>query len=123
VASYSRQYRGTWVSDTPWLKQFKAPEVLWWPSIAPSGLLFYTGEHFPEWQGNLLVGSMMVGRIPKTGHIDRIVFNSRGEEIRRESLLTDLRHRIRDIQQGPDGHIYVLTDEINGALFRIEPVE
>ena len=121
-ASYSRQYRGAWVTDTPWLERFAAPEVLWWPSIAPSGMLFYTGEHFPEWQGNLLVGSMMVGRIPRTGHIDRIVFNSRGEEIRRESLLTELKHRIRDIRLGPDGHIYVLTDEENGALFRIEPV-
>jgi glucose/arabinose dehydrogenase len=65
---------------------------------------------------------MMTGRIPGTGHLVRIVFNSRGEEIRRENLLTELRSRIREVQQGPDGYLYVLTDEENGALLRLEPV-
>ena len=63
LASYSREYSGVPVSETPWLAQYESPEVLWWPSIAPSGLTFYTGEHFPAWQGNLFVGSMMVGRM------------------------------------------------------------
>jgi glucose/arabinose dehydrogenase len=121
VASYSRQYRGDWVSQTPWRAEFESPTVIWWPSIAPSGLTFYSGEHFPEWQGNLFVGSMMEGRIPHTGHLERIVFNGRGEEIRREGLLGELRHRVRDVQQGPDGYLYVLTDEQDGALLRIEP--
>jgi alkylhydroperoxidase family enzyme len=64
---------------------------------------------------------MMEGRMPRTGHIERIVFNRRGEEIRRESLLTELKQRIRDIRQGLDGYLYVLTDEAAGVLLRIEP--
>jgi glucose/arabinose dehydrogenase len=63
---------------------------------------------------------MTVGRIARTGHLERIVFNDKGEQ-RRESLLTDLRQRIRDVRQGPDGLLYVLTDEDQGALLRIEP--
>ena len=84
IASYSRQYIGDWVTDTPWVAELEAAEVLWWPSVASSGLTFYTGEHFPAWQGNLFVGSMMVGRMFHTGHLERIVFNTDGEEIRRE---------------------------------------
>ena len=121
IASYSREYSGVRVTDTPFLAEFTEPEVLWWPSIAPSGLTFYTGEHFPAWQGNLFVGSMMVGRMIRTGHIERIVFNRRGEEIRRESLLAELKQRIRDVRQGPDGYLYVLTEEADGVLLRIEP--
>jgi glucose/arabinose dehydrogenase len=123
LASYSRQYRGDKVSETPWLAEFEDAEVVWWPSIAPSGTIFYTGERFPQWQGNLFVGSMMEGRLPLTGHLQRIVFNSRGQEIRRESLLRELKQRVREVQQGPDGYIYLLTEEENGALLRIEPVE
>jgi len=70
----------------------------------------------------LFVGSMTVGRIPRTGHLERIVFNDKGEQ-RRESLLTDLKQRIRDVRQGPDGLLYVLTDEEQGALLRIEPAQ
>jgi glucose/arabinose dehydrogenase len=121
LASESREYAGRWVSQAPWQPGFERPEVLWWPSVAPAGLVFYTGEHFPAWQGNLFVGSLMVGRIGGTGHIERIVFNQRGEEIRREWMLTELKQRVRDVRQGPDGYLYVLTDEDNGALLRIEP--
>lgn len=128
VASYSREYQGPWVTDTPWRDDFESAEVLWWPSIAPSGLLFYEGDRFPEWQGNLFVGSMMVGRLRGTGHLERLVFNDRGEEVRRELLLTELKQRIRDVRTGPDGYIYVLTEQRSrlgpdpGALLRIEPV-
>ena len=121
IASYSREYNGNRVSDTPWLAEFEEAEVVWLPSIAPSGLVFYTGEHFPEWQGDLFVGSMMVGRMFRTGHLERIVFNPRGEEIRREWLLTDLKQRIRDVRQGPDGYLYVLTEEDDAVLLRLEP--
>ena len=121
VASYSRQYSGVPVTNTPWLAGFESPEVLWWPSIGPSGLTFYTGEHFPAWHGNLFVGSMRVGGMPHTGNVQRIVFNRQGQEIRRESLLADLKQRVRDIRQGPDGYLYVLTDEDDGVLLRIEP--
>ena len=120
LASYSREYSGIPVSQTPWLTEFEGPEILWWPSIGPSGLTFYTGEHFPAWNGNLFVGSMRAGGMPHTGHLERIIFNRQGQEIRREWLLTELKQRIRDVRQGPDGFLYVLTDEDDGALFRIE---
>ena len=120
-ASYSRQYSGVPVTETPWLAEFGSPEVIWWPSIAPSGLTFYTGEHFPAWQGDLFVGSMMVGRMQHTGHLERIVFNRQGQEIRREWLLTELKQRIRGVRQGPDGFLYVLTEEEDAVLLRIEP--
>lgn len=121
LVSYSRQYRGDWVTQIQRDSDYENPEVIWWPSIAPGALSFYDGEQFPEWQGNLFVGSMMEGRIPGTGHLERIVFNSQGQEIRREGLLRELKHRIRDVKQGPDGYLYVLTDEEEGLLLRIEP--
>jgi glucose/arabinose dehydrogenase len=121
LASYSRQYIGDWVTDTPWLAQFEDAEVLWWPSIAPSGMAFYTGEHFPAWRGNLFVGSMMVGRMFHTGHLERIVFNAEGEEVGRESLLAEFKQRVRDVRQGPDGYLYVLTEEEDAVLLRLEP--
>ncbi len=121
IASYSREYRGDWVSATPWVEELESAEVLWWPSIAPSGQVFYTGEHFPAWQGNLFVGSMMVGRMFRTGHLERIVFNADGEEVRREWLLADLKQRVRDVRQGPDGYLYVLTEEEDAVLLRLEP--
>jgi glucose/arabinose dehydrogenase len=127
LASYSRNYAGPWVSDTPWLDSFEDAQVLWWPSIAPAGLAFYSGQRFPEWQGDLLVGSMMVGRLGGTGHLERIVFNENGDEVRREWLLSELKQRVRDVRVGPDGYIYVLTESRsrlgadNGALLRIEP--
>ena len=121
IASYSREYSGIPVTETPWLEEFEAPEILWWPSIAPSGLTFYTGEHFPAWQGNLFVGAMR-NRMPgRTGHLERIIFNRQGQEIRREWLLTELKQRIRDVRQGKDGYLYVLTEEADGVLLRIEP--
>jgi glucose/arabinose dehydrogenase len=122
IVSYSRQYRGDWVSNEQWSDEFQQPQVIWWPSIAPSGITFYSGEVFPEWNNNLFVGSMMEGRIPGTGHIERVVFNSRGEEIRREGILREIKARITDVQQGPDGNLYVLVDEEDGALLRLEPL-
>jgi glucose/arabinose dehydrogenase len=64
---------------------------------------------------------MRQGEIDRTGHIERIVFNEKWEEIRREQMLMEMRQRIRDVRQGPDGFLYVLTDEDQGALLRIEP--
>jgi glucose/arabinose dehydrogenase len=81
---------------------------------------FYTGDKIPAWKGNLFLGAMTVGRLPGTGNLQRVVFNENGE-VRRESLLTDLKQRIRDVRQGPDGLLYLLTDEDPGALLRIEP--
>lgn len=123
LVSYGREYAGPFVSDRPWRDGMESPTVVWVPSIAPSGMMFYTGDRFPGWKGNLFVGALMVGRIERTGRIERIVLNERGEEIARESILTEMRQRIRDIRQGPDGLIYVLTDEEEGVLLRLEPMD
>jgi len=121
VASYGRTYQGPRVSEVPWREGIEQPLVFWLPSIAVSGMAVYTGDRFPAWKNNAFVGSMRTGEIPGTGHLERIVFNSKWEELRRESMLTELHQRIRDVRQGPDGLLYLLTDEDDGALLRIEP--
>ena len=67
------------------------------------------------------MGGLRTGEIPGTGHLDRVLLNDKMEELRRESLLVDLHQRIRDVKQGPDGFLYVATDELQGAILRIEP--
>ena len=121
VVSYGRWYEGPRVSEVPWREGFEQPLVFWVPSIAVSGMAIYTGERFPRWKNNAFVGSMRTGEIPGTGHLERIVFNDKMEELRRETILTELHQRIRDVRQGPDGLLYLLTDEDAGALLRIEP--
>ena len=70
----------------------------------------------------MFVGALRVGEIPGTGHLQRILFNEQMEELRRESLLTTMRQRIRDVRQGPDELLYLLTDDPkNGAQLRIYP--
>jgi aldose sugar dehydrogenase len=97
--------------------------VIWNPAIAVSGMAFYTGDKLPKWKGDVFVGALRTGEIPGTGHIERILFNDKMEELRREALLTDLHQRVRDIRQGPDGLLYLLTDEKEGAMLRIEPAQ
>ena len=123
VVSYSREYSGARVATRAWLDGMEPAEVVWLPAIAPSGMVFYDGDRFPGWRGNLFVGALRIGGVRNTGHLQRIVFNERGEEARRESLLVELRQRIRDVRQGPDGLLYILTDADEGALLRLEPVE
>jgi len=123
VASYGRTYEGPRVSEVPWREGIEQPLVYWVPSIGVSGLAVYTGNRFPTWKNNAFVGSMRTGEIPGTGHLERIVFNDKWEELRRESLLTELHQRVRDVRQGPDGLLYVLTDEDDGALLKIEPAQ
>jgi aldose sugar dehydrogenase len=121
VVSYGRQYPGPRVSEHAWKEGMEEPLVVWLPSIGISGMTFYSGEKFPGWKGNLFVGSMRAGELNYTGHLERVVFNDKFEELRRESMLTELRQRIRDVRQGPDDLLYVLTEEDDGALLRIEP--
>ena len=120
IVSFGRDYSGARLYE-PTRKGLETPLVVWLPAIAVAGMTVYTGDKFPAWQGNVFVGSLQEGGIPGTGHLERIVFNEKTEEMRRESILTELRQRIREVRQGPDGFLYVLTDEDNGALLRIEP--
>jgi aldose sugar dehydrogenase len=119
--SYGRTYEGPRWSETPLAPGIEQPLILWIPSIAPTGMTIYTGDRFPTWKGNLFVGSARRGEVPRTGGLERVVVNEKMEELRRESLLTELHQRIRDVRQGPDGLIYVVTDEDDGALLRLEP--
>ena len=121
VVSYGRFYLGPRVSENPWREGMEPPLVFWVPAIAISGMTFYTGDKLPKWKGDVFVGSLRTGEIPGTGHIERILFNEKMQELRRESLLTELHQRVRDIRQSPDGFLYVLTDEKDGAVLRIEP--
>jgi glucose/arabinose dehydrogenase len=119
--SFGRNYEGPRISESPVADGVEQPIIVWLPSIGPSGLTFYTGDRLPAWKGNLFVGSVRRGEVPRTGGLERVVLNDKLEELRRETLLTDLHQRIRDVRQGPDGLLYVVTDEDDGALLRIEP--
>jgi len=121
LVSTGRSYPGPWQSKGFSREGFEDPVVYWMPSIAASSFTIYTGDKLAAWKNNLLVGGMRMGEIPGTGHLERIVFNANWDEIRREMLLVDLRQRIRDVRQGPDELLYVLTDEDAGAILRIEP--
>ena len=123
LVSYGRDYSGAPVSDKRTLDGVEDPVLFWVPSIAISGMTFYTGDRFPAWRNSLFVGGLQYGRIPRTGQMQRVVFNEEWQEIRREAFFVDLRQRIRDVTQGPDGLLYVLTDERDGALLKLEPVE
>ena len=99
-----------------------APHIAFVPSIAPGDVLFYTGDKFPAWKGNLFIGAMRFSEAPRTGHLLRIVLNENGEQVRSEMLLLDLHQRIRNVAQGPDGDIWVTTDEgADSVLMRLEP--
>ena len=120
--SFGRLYPGARVSSHPTRDGYESPVVVWLPAIAAAGLAVYTGDLFPAWKGNVFVGALQEGGIPGTGNLQRIVLNDQLEEIRRESLLQEFRQRIREVRQGPDELLYVLTDHVDdGALLRIEP--
>jgi len=119
--SFGREYTGPKIPN--FAEGMIGPVVFWAPSIAPSGMAFYTGDRFPEWKNNVLVGALLGGAVQGVGHLERITFDANWDEIARQSLLTDLKQRIRDVRQGPDGLVYVLTDEDNGALLRLEPAQ
>ena len=121
LVSFGRLYPGARVSEHPTREGIESPLVVWLPAVAAAGMAVYTAEEFPAWRGNVFVGSLRKGGIPGTGHLQRIVFNEQYEELRREAILQELRQRIREVRQGPDGLLYLLTDEDDGALLRIEP--
>ena len=124
LASDGRYYSGRPVSPQPAASGLVRPHISFVPSIAPGGMIFYTGDAFPAWKGNLFVGAMRMSNAPRTGHLQRIVLNGQGEIVRSEMLLFDLHQRIRDVEQGPEGHLYVITDEgLDSALLKLEPGE
>jgi glucose/arabinose dehydrogenase len=121
VISYGRAYSGELTgssgpsSDKPFAEGLQQPWLFWSPAIGLSGLMVYTGDRFPEWKGSIFVGAL-VGE-----QLQRIVLSPGGLAIRRDSLLTEFKQRIREVRQGPDGLVYLLTDEEAGALLRLEP--
>jgi glucose/arabinose dehydrogenase len=125
VVSLGRTYPGPWqaAANEPTHHGFELPMVYWTPSISVTGLTFYNGDALPKWKGDMFVGGLRYGEVPGTGRVERVVLNEKMEEMRRESLLTDLHQRIRDVKQGPDGLLYVATDEEQGAILRIEPAQ
>ncbi len=124
LVSYGRSYPGPWQNGkAAGHDGFEVPIVYWMPSIAVSGMAFYTGDKLPKWKGDVFVGSLRMGEIPGTGHLERIVFNEKMEEMRREMLLYGLGQRIRDVRQSPDGYLYLCTDMQEGAVLRIEPAQ
>jgi glucose/arabinose dehydrogenase/cytochrome c553 len=122
VISDGRYYSGPKVSPDPVRQGLTRPHISYVPSIAPGGMVFYTGDKFPHWRRNLFVGAMRMSEAPRTGHLQRIVFNENWEMVRSEILLFDLHQRIRDIAQSPTGDLWVVTDEgADSVVMRIEP--
>lgn len=115
VATYGVDYDGSIISDQTHVEGTEQPHYYWVPSIAVSNMIFYTGDQFPAWQGDLLVAALrgsQVARLDLDG--DRVMHE--------ETLLKDaVTQRIRDIEQGPDGYIYLLTDDREGQLIQIKP--
>jgi aldose sugar dehydrogenase len=116
VISYGINYDGSVLTERTEHPDMAQPLHYWDPSIAPSGMVFYTGNAFPEWRGDLFVGALrhqLLARLELDG--ERIVHEER--------LLDGAVGRIRDVRQGPDGYLYLLTDESNGQLLRLEPAD
>ncbi|MBE0509884.1 MAG: PQQ-dependent sugar dehydrogenase [Gammaproteobacteria bacterium] len=116
VITHGINYTGTRIGEgIQEMEGMEQPLYHWTPSIAPSGMAFYTGEAFPNWQSNLFVGALA------HRHLARLVMDG-DKVIQEEQLLKELGQRIRDVRQGPDGLLWLLTDEKNGALLRLSPV-
>ncbi|MFP3874885.1 MAG: PQQ-dependent sugar dehydrogenase [Thiohalophilus sp.] len=117
VISYGVNYSGTPVGEGITEKEgMEQPIHYWDPSIAPSGMAFYTGDAFPDWQGNLFVGALA------HEHLARLVIED-NEVVKEEKLLEERGERIRDVRMGPDGLLWILTDESTGSLLRLKPAK
>jgi len=121
LVSLGRRYDGPWQSEHFQMEGVIDPVHFWMPGISPSSLVFYESDEIPAWEGDLFVSAQQEGRIPGTGQLQRIKLNDDGNEIMRERLFDDLGQRIRDVKLGPDGRLWLLTDEDNGLMMRIEP--
>lgn len=113
VITYGRNYGGGKIGEGTAKDGMEQPRHYWDPSIAPSGMAFYTGNRYPGWRGSLLVGAL------RGQHVARLSLD--GERVvAEEKLLTDLGRRVRDVRQGPDGWVYLLTDAADGEVLRLE---
>ena len=117
VATYGREYppNGSRISEVPSKDGIEEPITVWVPSIGISGLMFYTGDRFPDWNGNIFVGGLSGLAVHRLG------FNEKVGLLGRETMLSTLRQRIRDVRQGPDGFIYLAVDANPGGILRVEP--
>lgn len=115
IATYGVDYDGSIISDKTHVEGTEQPHYYWVPSIATSNMIFYTGDQFPAWQGDLLVAALKGSQVARLDlHGDRVMHE--------ETLFEEaIEQRIRDIEQGPDGYIYVITDDRNGQLIQIKP--
>ncbi len=114
VLTFGRAYSGLPMGEGTHREGMEPPIHHWTPSIAPSGMAFYTADAFPGWRDNLLVGALVLE------HLARLELDGK-RVVRQERLLEGKVGRIRDVRQGPDGFIYLLTDHRNGALYRLRP--
>ena len=112
--TYGIDYSGAIISDQTHAEGMEQPVIYWDPSIAPSGMTFYDGAAFPEWQGDLFVGALV------QRHLRRLEMN--GDQVIAQEVLLDGMARIRDVRNGPDGSLYILTDDLNGKILRLESV-
>lgn len=113
LVTHSREYTGGEISPDQSRPGMVDPSLVWTPAKAPSGLLIYRGDRIPQWQGHLFAGGL------RSQEVLRIQVDSAGNVVDQEAIA--IGQRVRDVQQGPDGLIYVLTDDPNGRLVRLEP--
>lgn len=114
IVSWGDNYDGTEIPDPEPNSEYADAVIHWTPTISPSGMIFYTGETFPEWKN-----SMMIGGLTSTGIVRVETNGSNAEEVER----IPLNLRIRDVEQAPDGTIYTLTDEENGKILQLKPLD
>ena len=118
VISYGREYAGGSIGEGTARPGMEQPVKYWDPSVSPSGLAFYTGTLLPGWKGSLFTGALSGARLI------RLRLDPAGERVvEEEPLLTELRERIRDVRQGPDGALWLLTDSPNGRVLRVAPAD
>jgi len=113
VITYGRDYSGAKIGEGTQKAGMEQPVFYWDPSIAPSGMAFYTGDRYPEWKGNAFVGALrgqLVARLTLDGE----------KVVSEERLFQELDKRIRDVRQGPDGYLYLLTDGPDGEILRVK---
>jgi glucose/arabinose dehydrogenase len=127
LVSMGRNYTGNLVSEQPWWRpDLEMPRMFWVPVISPASIAFYTGDKFPQWKGSLFVGALTARQL------QRVVIRepgrgAGGQAEQRTPMLAELGMRVRDVQQGPDGLIYLATEvaygsgKPDGALLRLEP--